>query len=135
MRPSTTPVAVIGYSNLFLFCASTASAVTNYATTSIPHSSVPAGSGTVSSSELSLGDDDYVEVTMYSPFAFFDFTYNSIFVSSNGFVSFSAGSSEWTSAPIPNPAPPNNLIAAWWEDLDPSAGGSLPMTSSRTMLS
>jgi len=36
----------------------------------------------------------------------------------NGFISFTSNSNSWTNVAIPTAAEPNNLLAAYWEDLD-----------------
>ena len=70
----------------------------------------------------------YANNESYGPFnTGFDFTYfgniyNQFYVSSNGLVSFGAGSIDPSEDPIPTAATPNNMIAAFWDDLviDPS---------------
>jgi len=70
----------------------------------------------------------YANNESYGPFnTGFDFTYfgnlyNQFYVSSNGLVSFGAGSIDPSEDPIPTAATPNNIIAAFWDDLviDPS---------------
>ncbi|MCD4828038.1 MAG: hypothetical protein K8R90_01230 [Candidatus Cloacimonetes bacterium] len=66
------------------------------------------------------GDDDYV-----GPFALgFDFDfygniYNEFYFGSNGCLSFGAGVDDLSNDDIPNTSTPNNLIAWFWDDLDP----------------
>jgi len=70
----------------------------------------------------------YANNESYGPFnTGFDFTYfgniyNQFYVSSNGLVSFGAGSTDPSEDPIPTAATPNDMIAAFWDDLviDPS---------------
>lgn len=65
------------------------------------------------------------------PFAFgfnFDFygsTFNSIRVCSNGWLSFTSTSNAYNNQPIPNATDPNNLVALFWDDFDPSSGGTI----------
>ncbi len=51
--------------------------------------------------------------------------FDQIRICSNGFLSFTSTSTAYTNDPIPNPAEPNNLIAPYWDDLNPSAGGNI----------
>jgi len=57
-------------------------------------------------------------------FSFYGNTYSTAYISSNGFITFSRRQSHGccAGARIPDAAGPNNLIAGWWEDLDPSEG-------------
>ncbi len=79
---------------------------------------------------IALGDNDYAEVPIGFDFKFYGNSavdpnvYNSVFVSSNGFLSFGAGSTDLSPDPaLPDPTLPNNLIAAAWDDLKPGVGG------------
>lgn len=80
---------------------------------------------TTTGSVVNLGDD---EVSGAQPigfsFNYYGSDYTDFFISSNGFISFSATSNGCCSGGvIPNPGDENNLIALVWEDLDPTAGG------------
>ncbi len=75
---------------------------------------------------LTLGDNAYAEVPIGFDFKFYGAsavapnTYATVFVGSNGFLSFGAGSTDLSPDPVlPNPTLPNNLIAAAWADLVP----------------
>ena len=60
------------------------------------------------------------------PFHFFNADYSSIYISSNGFLSFLSGQGNGaTIQPIPTAAAPNAIIAGWWGDLKPNYGGSI----------
>lgn len=75
---------------------------------------------------LSLGDDDYTgPINLNFDFPFYDSTYSSIYVGSNGIISFGRGSSSTINTALPNNALPNNLIAVWWDDLNPASGGKV----------
>ncbi len=54
-------------------------------------------------------------------FPFYGNTYSQFYVSSNGFIAFSAPSSSapTNQCPLPNSSTPNNLVALMWDDLDP----------------
>ncbi|MCH8902389.1 MAG: T9SS type A sorting domain-containing protein [Bacteroidetes bacterium] len=59
-------------------------------------------------------------------FAFFGAEYDTFYICSNGFITFTANSNVGVGAQtIPDFALPNNLIAFAWEDLDPGLGGSI----------
>jgi len=69
---------------------------------------------------IALGDDDVEKVPMGFSFPFYGNTYDSIYIISNGYLGFGATSSDYSNDSIPNSSTPNNLIAIWWDDLDPS---------------
>ncbi|MFZ2095862.1 MAG: choice-of-anchor J domain-containing protein [Anaerolineales bacterium] len=75
-----------------------------------------------------LGDD---EVSGALPLGFtlyyFGMGYTDVYASSNGFLTVLEGQSSGccTGQAFPDPADPNGVIAGWWEDLNPSVGGSL----------
>lgn len=60
-------------------------------------------------------------------FRFYGNEYSSFYVSSNGFIGFSAGTPHGCCRGIQIPASsaPNNFIALGWNDLNPAAGGSI----------
>lgn len=66
--------------------------------------------GTNTSHQLDLG----------FPFQFYGITYTQMFVGSNGFVSFGAGSTASANVAIPSTAAPNNSIYALWDALSPT---------------
>ncbi len=60
------------------------------------------------------------------PFQFFGNTYTQLKISSNGFVTFDLdGTSALGNQTLPSTTTPNNVIGAYWEDLDPSDGGTI----------
>ena len=77
---------------------------------------------------LTLGDDQVsTALPLGFTFNYYGTDYTEIFVSSNGFLTVNAGSSSGccSGQQLPNPATPNGVIAGWWEDLNPSAGGTI----------
>lgn len=48
-----------------------------------------------------------------------------MFVGSNGLLTFGAGTASISNQDLPSPEAPNGLIAMLWDDLDPSAGGTV----------
>ncbi|MAG56477.1 MAG: hypothetical protein CMJ83_09315 [Planctomycetes bacterium] len=87
----------------------------------------------------SLGDDDSVAVPLgvgtdhecVTSVAFYGTTYTTLFVNSNGSVSFNTGSSDFTasSSEFLQEMP---RAAGHWSDLNPSSGGSGTVSSSST---
>ncbi|MDZ7792101.1 MAG: hypothetical protein U5L08_16685 [Xanthomonadales bacterium] len=74
---------------------------------------------------LDNADDDTSVVPVGFSFEYYGATYTEVEISSNGFVSFTqTGGSECCSGEsIPDSSTPNNMIAGFWEDLDPGEGG------------
>ena len=68
---------------------------------------------------IAIGDDDTVPVALGRPFRFQGQNYNSVFVNSNGSLSFGAGDEEFE-ATVPNflAGPPR--ISPLWTDFDPT---------------
>ena len=58
-------------------------------------------------------------------FDFFGERYSEIYAGSNGFLTFLSDSTDGCceGTPIPSFLEPNGLIAGWWADLNPEAGG------------
>jgi hypothetical protein len=81
------------------------------------------GTGT----EVVLGDDQVsTSIPLPFTFGFFGVDKNEIFISSNGFLAFSSGTGSGccTGQPIPSTGQPNDIIAMYWEDLDPDSGNA-----------
>lgn len=76
-------------------------------------------------SQVNLSDDDYEQVNISFDFPFYGNEYNSIFISSNGILTFGKGVYDFGNRPIPNASEPNNFIAAIWDDLYPPNGGAI----------
>jgi len=74
---------------------------------------------------LNLGDDDYVEVSLPFPFNFYGEAKNSVKISSNGYLAFGINGVDYLNDPIPDPEVPNDLIAPFWDDLNPTQGGQV----------
>ncbi len=74
---------------------------------------------------LSLNANDaVVELALPFPFPFYDSTYDSISVSSDGWLSFETGlPANSNNQPIPDPGSQNKAIYPFWDNLDPSTGG------------
>lgn len=78
---------------------------------------------------VALRDDDYsAAVSLGFGFEFYGVSYNELLIGSNGLVTFDT--TEYLSGccsgdVLPDSSAPDNLIAMWWEDLDPSDGGTI----------
>ena len=55
-------------------------------------------------------------------FPFYENSFSSIYINSNGELTFGTGSTVYNNVGIPDPAVPNNLIAIYWDDLSPQNG-------------
>jgi hypothetical protein len=56
---------------------------------------------------------------------FYDNMFSSIRICSNGWLSFTSTSTSYSNQAIPTTSEPNNLVAPFWDDLDPSDGGNI----------
>lgn len=74
-----------------------------------------------------LGDDDFQEIALGFAFPFFGTDYNSVFVGSNGFLTFGSGDTDFSEsvADFLNDQP---RISGFWDDLHPGSGGSIDGT-------
>jgi hypothetical protein len=79
------------------------------------------GSGT----SVSLADDGAQSVTLPFAFPFYGETFSSVAIVSNGFLNFGPSSTEYSNAAIPTSAAPNAFVAPFWDDLNPSEGGTV----------
>ncbi len=71
-------------------------------------------------------DDGYQTIPLGITFPFYGTNYTTAYLSTNGFLSFTAlTSSYFTNAAIPSTALPNNIIAAFWDDLDGRTQGTV----------
>ena len=74
---------------------------------------------------LSLSDDSSSQVNLLFSFPFYGQTKNTIKISSNGYLSFGNNATSYSNTAIPNSSAPNDLIAPFWDDLNPSSGGTV----------
>jgi hypothetical protein len=77
--------------------------------------------------ELILSDDGYATITLPFNFQFYNETFSTIYLSANGYLSFTDSSpSDYTNDPIPSGDLDNYyLIAPFWDDILPPAGGHI----------
>jgi len=71
------------------------------------------------------GDDSSQEISIGFNFPYFGQAKTKVCISSNGYLTFGSSGNAWQNVAIPNNAQPNDLIAVYWDDLDPSKGGSI----------
>jgi subtilisin family serine protease len=80
------------------------------------------GVGTIPGS----GDDgNYGPFGLGFNFDFYGTTYDAVNICTNGFLSFTSTATTYTNQGIPNSADPNCLVAPFWDDLNPSTGGTI----------
>ncbi len=94
-------------------------------------------SGSTITSWIGTADDGYYQTTLPFTFWFFGKSYTTIYISTNGFISFSStGASSPSNTYLPNPSTPNTYIAPFWRDLNPGSGGAvyLDLNSSRAKI-
>ncbi len=75
--------------------------------------------------QIPLGDDDFATVSLPWQFPFYGVNHDSIKISSNGYLTFGTDGIDYSNDPIPNTTAPNDYIGAFWDDLNPSAGGQV----------
>jgi PKD repeat protein len=92
--------------------------ISGYNVTSIPYALAP-----LTGTSVSLGDDAVsAALPIGFTFSFYGINYTNFYISSNGFITFSAGSTNGccNGLTIPTAASPNAFIALAWNDLNPS---------------
>jgi len=79
------------------------------------------GTGTA----LTLTDDSFsAALPLGFNFPFYGANKTSLYVSSNGHLTFGTGSSSLGNTNLPNTSTPNDLIAPFWDDMNPGLAGS-----------
>ena len=58
-------------------------------------------------------------------FPFYGVMQNQVRICTNGWISFTSTSTAYSNQGIPSTADPNNLLAAFWDDLNPNDGGTI----------
>ncbi|MDV2503929.1 MAG: S8 family peptidase, partial [bacterium] len=71
------------------------------------------------------GDDTSAVVDLRFSFDFYEVAHTQVRVSSNGYLTFGNNGTRYVNDPIPSSGTPNDLIAPFWDDLNPSAGGAI----------
>jgi len=80
---------------------------------------------------LSLGDDDSQEVALPFSFPFQGSSYSSVFVNSNGNLTFGSGDTDFSES-VSELLSDQPRIAPLWDDLSPNNGGSVTVEQSAT---
>jgi large repetitive protein len=80
--------------------------------------------GTVISGVTGCGDC-YTSVKLGFPFSFYGTSYDSLWITTKGFVSFTDASTQWTNYPLPSTSAPKTVICAFWDDLSTAANGQV----------
>jgi len=77
--------------------------------------------------ELILGDDDYAAIALPFSFTFYNQTFSTIYLCSNGYLSFTdTAPLQYSNVPFPSADPTHTyMIAPFWDDLLPPAGGHI----------
>ncbi|MBN1874990.1 MAG: hypothetical protein JXA33_12225 [Anaerolineae bacterium] len=87
-----------------------------------PYSWVDTSGGTT----VSLGDDDWVgPLSIGFAFSFYENTYTQFYIDANGYIGFDPAqtASYYANTGVPHKSRPNNIIAPFWDDFNPSDGG------------
>ncbi len=75
---------------------------------------------------LNMGDEDVSQVTLPFTFKYYGSQFSTVYVSSNGWISFNSTSdAAYVNDPIPTSGNPTGVIAPLWDDYDPSNGGNV----------
>jgi hypothetical protein len=75
---------------------------------------------------VGAGDDaNYGSFNLGFTFPYYGTDYSTVRVCTNGWISFTSTSNSLSNQGIPNTGTPNALLAAFWDDLNPAAGGTL----------
>ena len=72
--------------------------------------------------EVVLGGDDSVIVDLSFEFPFYGDVKDSVRISSNGYLTFGESGGAHNNSPIPHTRQPNDLIAIFWNNLEPQKG-------------
>ena len=88
----------------------------------LPLTWIDATTGTEVFQEGDRDDDSTSAIPLGFDFKFYEQTYDQVFIGTNGIVTFQEGSDSFANQMLPMDAPPNNLIAAFWDDLEIGPG-------------
>ncbi|MBU1627566.1 hypothetical protein KKB18_09380, partial [bacterium] len=80
---------------------------------------------TTSGTSLSLSDEGYQTVNIGFTFDYYGSPYTQIIISANGFLKFGSAAQDFYNICIPNTSEPNNMLALYWDDLNPAYGSGI----------
>jgi hypothetical protein len=95
-----------------------------------PHTNTSAWINTSGATSLPLVDESWAEVGIGFNFTFYNSAWSTVRVTDNGCLAFKGQFPAWNNLPITNPSTPFGIIAPFWDDIDPSAGGVIRYQSS-----
>ncbi len=72
-----------------------------------------------------FSDDNNQTFPLGFTFSWFGTDYTNVNVCSNGWISFTSTSTDFSNDPIPTVGEPENLVAVFWDDLNPSSAGQI----------
>jgi hypothetical protein len=75
--------------------------------------------------QLGLLDDHDITIPIGFSFPFYGEVHNTVAVSSNGYLAFGTHGADATNDPIPSGRTPNGIVAPFWDNLNPRAGGAV----------
>ncbi|MFX0043698.1 MAG: S8 family serine peptidase [Candidatus Hodarchaeota archaeon] len=85
-----------------------------------PYTWIDATGGTA----LALGDDSYASISLPFDFIFYNQTFSTLYLGSNGYLSFTYPPTDYSNDPIPSAdIDKHYLIAPFWDDLNPAGTG------------
>ena len=87
-----------------------------------------------SGTSVSLTDDDFVEVGLPFAFEFYGQAKTAVKISSNGYLTFGGDGTDFSNDAIPDPIDPNDIVAPFWDDLNPADGGTIHYLATATQL-
>ncbi len=80
---------------------------------------------------LSMSDDDNQgPFGINFDFPFYGQEFNTLRICSNGWISFTSSNTSYSNYGIPGTSAPENLVAPFWDDMDPTSGGMIYYYSS-----
>ena len=75
---------------------------------------------------VTLGDDaNSGPLNIGFPFGYYGVDYTTFNICSNGFISFTSTATDVSNGPLPAATAADNMVALFWDDLDPSTAGTV----------
>ncbi len=74
---------------------------------------------------VTLVDDGSISVALPFPFTHYGTVHNSVLISANGYLTFGSSGGVYDNTILPSSEPPNSTVAGFWDDLNPSLGGTI----------